>query len=173
MKVSAIASGAVFGAAILFAALPAAMSAELAFDHVMTIGSEGTGPGQFTDPIGIAVAADGSVWVLDNVRSVVEHFSPTGKVLGSFDPFATDPINNGANGLAIDATGNLYISGAQPSTGRASPQGAPELQQEFALLSRDHQAAKDLYDSLLKRYGDAQLIEKVPAKMPPAFAVAV
>jgi len=78
-------------------------------------GGFGTGPGQFTDPIGIAVAADGSVWVLDNVRSVVEHFSPTGKVLGSFDPFATDPINNGANGLAIDATGNLYISGAQPS----------------------------------------------------------
>jgi polysaccharide chain length determinant protein (PEP-CTERM system associated) len=40
-------------------------------------------------------------------------------------------------------------------------EGAPELQQEFALLSRDHQAAKDLYDSLLKRYDDAQLVEKV------------
>jgi protein tyrosine kinase modulator len=40
-------------------------------------------------------------------------------------------------------------------------EGAPELQQEYALLSRDHQAAKDLYDSLLKRYGDAQLVEKV------------
>lgn len=40
-------------------------------------------------------------------------------------------------------------------------EGAPGLQQEFALLSRDHQAAKDLYDSLLKRYDDAQLIETV------------
>ena len=37
-------------------------------------------------------------------------------------------------------------------------EGAPELQQEFALLSRDQQAAKDLYDSLLKRYDEAQLV---------------
>jgi succinoglycan biosynthesis transport protein ExoP len=36
--------------------------------------------------------------------------------------------------------------------------GAPEVQQEFALLSRDQQAAKDLYDSLLKRYDEAQLV---------------
>jgi succinoglycan biosynthesis transport protein ExoP len=37
-------------------------------------------------------------------------------------------------------------------------EGAPEVQQEFALLSRDQQAAKDLYDSLLKRYDEAQLV---------------
>jgi succinoglycan biosynthesis transport protein ExoP len=37
-------------------------------------------------------------------------------------------------------------------------EGAPELQQEFALLSRDQQAAKDQYDSLLKRYDEAQLV---------------
>jgi succinoglycan biosynthesis transport protein ExoP len=37
-------------------------------------------------------------------------------------------------------------------------EGAPEMQQEFSLLSRDQQAAKDLYDSLLKRYDEAQLV---------------
>jgi succinoglycan biosynthesis transport protein ExoP len=37
-------------------------------------------------------------------------------------------------------------------------EGAPELQQESALLSRDQQAAKDLYDSLLKRYDEARLV---------------
>jgi succinoglycan biosynthesis transport protein ExoP len=37
-------------------------------------------------------------------------------------------------------------------------EGAPELQQEFALLARDQQAAKDLSDSLLKRYDDAELV---------------
>jgi uncharacterized protein involved in exopolysaccharide biosynthesis len=40
-------------------------------------------------------------------------------------------------------------------------EGAPELQQEFALLSRDQQAAKDLSDSLLKRYDEAQLVESM------------
>lgn len=38
-------------------------------------------------------------------------------------------------------------------------QGSPELQQEYTLLSRDYQAAKDQYDSLLKRYEEAQLVE--------------
>src|SRR5262249_20256693 len=35
--------------------------------------------------------------------------------------------------------------------------GVPERQQEFGRLTRDYNAAKDLYDSLLKRYDDAQL----------------
>jgi len=40
-------------------------------------------------------------------------------------------------------------------------EGAPEREQEFALITRDRQAAKDLYDSLLKRYDEAQLSASV------------
>jgi polysaccharide chain length determinant protein (PEP-CTERM system associated) len=36
-------------------------------------------------------------------------------------------------------------------------QGAPEREQEFSLITRDRQVAKDLYDSMLKRYDEAQL----------------
>lgn len=36
-------------------------------------------------------------------------------------------------------------------------EGVPERQQEFGRITRDYNAAKDLYDSLLKRYDDAQL----------------
>jgi succinoglycan biosynthesis transport protein ExoP len=36
-------------------------------------------------------------------------------------------------------------------------QGAPEREQEFSLVTRDRQVAKDLYDSMLKRYDEAQL----------------
>ena len=78
-------------------------------------GAFGQGPGQFSDPVGIAVAPDGSVWVLDDRRSVVEHYSATGKVLGSFNPFATIPSNDGANSLAIGSSGELYVSSAGPS----------------------------------------------------------
>ena len=40
-------------------------------------------------------------------------------------------------------------------------EGAPEREQEFSLITRDRQAAKDLYDSLLKRYDEAQLSASV------------
>jgi uncharacterized protein involved in exopolysaccharide biosynthesis len=36
-------------------------------------------------------------------------------------------------------------------------EGVPERQQEFGRITRDYNAAKDLYDSLLKRFDDAQL----------------
>jgi outer membrane protein assembly factor BamB len=79
-------------------------------------GSFGSGPGQFNDPVGLAVGADGTVWVLDNLRNVIEHYAPDGTVLGSVDPFAARPVNDGANSLAIDPAGNLYVSLASPSS---------------------------------------------------------
>ena len=78
-------------------------------------GGFGGGRGQYSDPVGIAVAADGTVWVLDDRRSVVEHYDATGKVLGSFDPFASLASNDGANSLAIDRQGKLYVSTVAPS----------------------------------------------------------
>jgi succinoglycan biosynthesis transport protein ExoP len=40
-------------------------------------------------------------------------------------------------------------------------QSMPERQQELSLVSRDRQTAKDLYDSLLKRYEEAQMVESM------------
>jgi len=40
-------------------------------------------------------------------------------------------------------------------------EGAPEREQEFSLVTRDRQVAKDLYDSMLKRYDEAQLAASV------------
>jgi len=63
-------------------------------------------------------------------------------------------------------------------------EGVPERQQEFGRLTRDYNAAKDLYDSLLKRYDDAQLAASMEtdrqgerfrileAAVPPASPVA-
>jgi outer membrane protein assembly factor BamB len=78
-------------------------------------GGFGDGPGQYNDPVGIAVAADGTVWILDDRRSVVEHDDATGKILGSFDPFASLASSDGANSLAIDGKGHLYVSTVAPS----------------------------------------------------------
>jgi len=40
-------------------------------------------------------------------------------------------------------------------------ESSPQRQQEYALITRDYTAAKDLYDSLLKRYDEAQLTESM------------
>jgi protein tyrosine kinase modulator len=40
-------------------------------------------------------------------------------------------------------------------------EGAPEREQEFSLVTRDRQVAKDLYDNMLKRYDEAQLAASV------------
>jgi polysaccharide biosynthesis transport protein len=40
-------------------------------------------------------------------------------------------------------------------------EGAPAREQEYQRISRDYNATKDLYDSLLKRYDDAQLGESM------------
>jgi len=63
-------------------------------------------------------------------------------------------------------------------------EGVPERQQEFGRITRDYNAAKDLYDSLLKRFDDAQLAASMEtdrqgerfrvleAAMPPSAPVA-
>jgi len=40
-------------------------------------------------------------------------------------------------------------------------EGTPEREQDFDRIKRDYSATKDLYDSLLKRYDDAQLAESM------------
>ena len=40
-------------------------------------------------------------------------------------------------------------------------ESSPQRQQEYALITRDYAAAKDLYDSLLKRFDEAQLTESM------------
>jgi polysaccharide biosynthesis transport protein len=40
-------------------------------------------------------------------------------------------------------------------------EGVPEREQEFGRITRDFQGSKDLYDSLLKRYGEAQVGESM------------
>jgi sugar lactone lactonase YvrE len=79
---------------------------------VRTWGTPGTGPLELTGPTGLAIGADGSVYVLDEVRKVVEHTTRDGALIADVAVLQDHPgsAEFATNGLAVDRTGNLYIS---------------------------------------------------------------
>jgi len=92
-------------------------------------GSLGSGPGQYLDPVGIAVGPDGRVHVLDDERGVVETYDANGTVLGSFGAYVGGvQAFDGSNALALDANGNFYVSTASPNeVQRFDPDGKPTM----------------------------------------------
>jgi hypothetical protein len=78
-------------------------------------GKFGSSPGEYNDPIAILVGPDKLLYVLDDVRSVVEKYDLNGKVVGSFDPFSNAPGNHGSNGFTVDADGNVYVGQLEPN----------------------------------------------------------
>jgi outer membrane protein assembly factor BamB len=79
-------------------------------------GEFGPGPGQFSDPISLAIDDQGGVYVLDDVRGVIEWYDPHGAVLGSTQAFPSDlQPNDGANQLAIGPGGHFFVSIVRPN----------------------------------------------------------
>lgn len=74
-------------------------------------GGFGANPGEFNDPISIAVDAKGNLSVLDDVRAVIETFDRQGKVLKTIPAFPSSATpRSGANQLAIGPNGHFYVS---------------------------------------------------------------
>ncbi len=77
------------------------------------VGQRGGAAGEFNLPVDVAVAADGSVWVLDAGNFRVQAFDRDGKFLRMFGS-----LGNGLGqfarprGLAVDASGLVYVSDA-------------------------------------------------------------
>jgi uncharacterized protein (TIGR03663 family) len=82
----------------------------------LTIGgpNPGTGPGEFNEPWGVAVSADGEqIYVADTWNHRVQVFTRSGEFLGSWGQFATDedPYSLwGPRDIAVDGDGNLLVT---------------------------------------------------------------
>ncbi len=99
-------------------------SAKLVYVPGVSFGSEGSGPGQFKEPVGVAVddsseplvqPAAGDVYVVDKGNDRVERFSSTGSYLGQFD-----------------GSGTFEVEG-KVETGAAAPTGAFSSPEEVAV----------------------------------------
>jgi tripartite motif-containing protein 71 len=78
-----------------------------------SFGSLGTAGGQFKHPAGIAVDAQGNLWVVDQDNDRVHKFNAASEYLTSFgSPGTGDGQFGRPTGIAIDGKGNLWVADA-------------------------------------------------------------
>jgi DNA-binding beta-propeller fold protein YncE len=78
--------------------------------HLQTIGSRGSGNGQFNLPLQDATGPDGTLYVVDGGNFRVEAFDPNGQFLLSFGEVGRFPGQFARpKGIATDAAGNIYV----------------------------------------------------------------
>jgi DNA-binding beta-propeller fold protein YncE len=92
-------------------------------------GTPGGGPGQFYLPHGIAVAADGRVFVCDRENDRIQIFSPDGEYLGEW----TDTQR--PTHLVFDAQGRAYVSELWWHKGQTSQRHGPVQEARYGRVS--------------------------------------
>ena len=59
-------------------------SGDLHYVFVQTWGSEGTEPGEFRDPLGVAIGPSGDVYVTDTGNNRIQRFRPAGAFVAAW-----------------------------------------------------------------------------------------
>ncbi len=83
----------------------------------LIIGREGLSPGEFFKPRDLALAPDGSVYIVDTANHRVQHLSPSGKVLHVWGSYAAVSEGNAPGGtfnepwgIAVAPDGTVYVA---------------------------------------------------------------
>jgi len=74
-------------------------------------GAQGSGPGQFGEPWGIALGNGGNIFVTDAGHNRIEKFTSNGQFVAQYGKTGTDPGQfDGPHGIRIDPAGNMYVA---------------------------------------------------------------
>jgi DNA-binding beta-propeller fold protein YncE len=96
----------------LIVAAPA-VAATPDYSFTSAFGSRGTGSGQFTDPIGIALSDGGTVYVTDRRLNSVQAFSSSGEPLLQWGTMGSGPGQFYAPyGIAVARSGDVFVADA-------------------------------------------------------------
>jgi len=78
--------------------------------HLFDFGKRGTGPGEFNLPRDVAIAPDGTVYVVDGGNFRVQKFHPDGTLIGTFGAVGRQGGQfSRPKEAAVDAAGNVYV----------------------------------------------------------------
>ncbi len=125
-----------------------------------TIGQPGGDPGQFIRPLGIAVDADGNIYVADVMTCRIQKFSPDGKLLLNF---GTISANTGGlvrpKQIAVDREGLLYVVDAAFQNVQIFDQQGRVL--TFFGSPGEHPGAMNLPAGISVHEGDLDLFKKL------------
>jgi tripartite motif-containing protein 71 len=92
-------------------AISSADTTRIEASSIVTWGAEGDGPGEFQFPIGVALAPDGTILVLDAGNGRVQRLAPDGTPLGSFGTLGSGSGQfDRPSGIAVDSDGAIYVS---------------------------------------------------------------
>lgn len=79
-------------------------------NRTTVIGGTGGAPGQFRGPAGVAIGADGTLYVADMGNARIEEFDLSGHLLGGFGTYGFDPGSLQApTALAVAPDNSLYV----------------------------------------------------------------
>ena len=100
------------GAALVACALPLSQAGALQFEHVMNIGSEGSGPGQFQYVEDFAFSSDGHLLATDAAHAYVQAFDKTsGKFVSRFGGKGDEDHNlEKPEGVSVAPNGDIYVA---------------------------------------------------------------
>ncbi len=103
---------AVLGTALMVSGAIRGHAGESRFEHVMNIGSEGSGPGQFKYVEDFAFSKDDHLLVTDAANSIVQVFDQTtGKYVSQFGGKGDGDENlEKPEGIAVDPEGNIFVA---------------------------------------------------------------
>jgi DNA-binding beta-propeller fold protein YncE len=121
---------------VLWLAAPGAFAADEPKPEIVrfvsTWGKQGTAPGEFDFPIGIAINAVDEVFVTDHYNDRVQKFDADGKLLRVF------PVLPRPGGIAVDKEGNIYLGHFPRGAGRADAKAPnPENPDRLSVYSAD------------------------------------
>jgi tripartite motif-containing protein 71 len=72
------------------------------YHFLLAWGSQGSGPGQFNYPLGVAVDSSGNVYVTDGENNRVQKFTSNGTYLTQWSSYVSS--------IAVDSSGNVYVN---------------------------------------------------------------
>ncbi len=80
-------------------------------DLLGTVGSQGSGDGQFHFVGGVAVAPDGSIYATDHLGNRVLRFGASGQFISAWGAAGTGPGQfTNPRGIDVDGAGNVYVA---------------------------------------------------------------